>query len=298
VTLDGTPDVLGSYWTTAGPVEIGTGREWSLFGWPQRCAEAARVGMRGLGLWHTDLEHLLETHSLAELRSVFVDHGLEVLELEFLNDWFVPPGDPRRTASDEQRDLLFTAAAELDAHHVKLGNLKRTEAGLDQLTTAFAELCADAAGRHGAPLTYELMPFDVNAGSIEAVVTIVGGAGAPNGGIALDTWHLGKMRIAPADLARIPAGDIAYVELSDGMRADMPDHSRETTRFRRLPGEGEFDIPGYVRALTELGYRGPWGVEVLSDDLRALPMPEIFRRTVETTRGQLDLAAAGQGGTP
>ena len=277
---------------------ISTGREWSLFGWPERCAEAARVGMRGLGLWHTDLEHLLQTHTLAELRSVFVDHGLEALELEFLNDWFVPVGDPRRTASDEQRDLLFTAAAELDAHHITLGNLRRTEAPLEQITTAFAELCADAADRHAAPLTYELMPFDVNAGSIEAVVQIVGGAAAPNGGIALDTWHLGKMRIAPADLARIPAADIAYVELSDGMRADMPDHSRETTRFRRLPGEGEFDIPGYVRALVELGYRGPWGVEVLSDDLRALPMPEMFRRTVETTRAQLDLAGAGQGGTP
>jgi sugar phosphate isomerase/epimerase len=142
------------------------------------------------------------------------------------------------------------------------------------------------------------MPFDINAGSIEAVVQIVGGAAAPNGGIALDTWHLGKMRIAPADLAAIPAGDIAYVELSDGMRADMADHSRETTRFRRLPGEGEFDIPGYVRALVELGYSGPWGVEVLSDDLRALPMPEMFRRTVETTRAQLELAGAGQGGTP
>ncbi|WP_214402419.1 sugar phosphate isomerase/epimerase family protein [Pseudonocardia lacus] len=293
-----TVDVLGSYWTTAGPVQIGTGREWSLFGWPERCAEAAGVGMRGLGLWHADLEHLLRTHSLAELRSIFVDHGLEVLELEFLNDWFVPPGDPRRTASDQQRDLLFGAAAELGAHHIKLGNLKRTEAGLDQLTTAFAELCADAAGRHGAPLAYELMPFDVNAGSIEAVVRIVGGAGAANGGIALDTWHLGKMRIAPDELATVPADLLGYVELSDGMRADMPDHSVETTRFRRLPGEGEFDIPGYVRALTGLGYRGPWGVEVLSDDLRALPMPEMFRRTVETTRAQLDLAGAGQGGTP
>jgi sugar phosphate isomerase/epimerase len=281
-------DILGSYWTTAGPVEIGTGREWSLFSWPDRCAEAARVGMCGLGIWHTDLEHLLETHTLGELRSIFVDHGLEQLELEFLNDWFVPAGDPRRIASDAQRDLLFTAAAELQAHHIKVGNLRRTPAELDVITEAFAELCADAAGRHAAPLTYELMPFDINAGSIEAVLTIVRGAGAANGGIALDTWHLGKMHLTGEDIKRIPSSSIMFVELSDGMVADMPDHSRETTRFRRLPGEGEFDIPGYVRALTDIGYTGPWGVEVLSDELRALPMPQIFWKTVETAVYQIE----------
>ena len=37
------------------------GREWSLFDWGDRCAEAAKVGFRGIGLWHADLEHVLET---------------------------------------------------------------------------------------------------------------------------------------------------------------------------------------------------------------------------------------------
>jgi sugar phosphate isomerase/epimerase len=281
-------EILGAYWTTAGPVEIGTGREWSLFDWPTRCAQAARVGLRGLGIWHVDLEHLLQSWSLGQLRDIFTDHGLEFLELEFLNDWFVAPGDPRRTASDQQRRLLFEAAAELGAHHIKLGNLKHSRASLDQVTDGFAELCADAADRHDAPLTYELMPFDENARSLEAVLSIICGAGASNGGIALDTWHLGKMNITPQQLRVIPPDVLHYVELSDGMRANMPDFSRETTRYRRLPGEGEFDIPGYVRVLAELGYRGPWGVEVLSDALRALPIEQMYLRTVETTTAQIE----------
>jgi sugar phosphate isomerase/epimerase len=286
---DGTrPDVLGAYWTTAGPVQIRTGREWSLFDWPDRCAEAAKTGMTGLGLWHTDLEHLLEKRSLAEIKQIFDDHGLRDLELEFLNDWFVEPVDEKRTASDRQRDLLFEAAAVLGAHHIKVGNLQRTPASVERLTEAFGELCADAANRHDAPLTYELMPFDINAGSLEAVLKIVGGAAAPNGGIAIDTWHLGKMHIAPDELRAIPARYLTYVELSDGMQENMPDHSQETTRFRRPPAEGEFDIPGYVRVLADIGYSGPWGVEVLSDALRALPMPEIFRRTVDTAVDQIE----------
>jgi len=283
-----TVDVLGAYWTTAGPVQIRTGREWSLFGWPDRCAEAAKVGMSGLGIWHTDLEHLLEKRSLAEIKQIFDDQGLRDLELEFLNDWFVPRGDEKRAASDRQRDLLFEAAAVLDAHHIKVGNLERTPASIAQLTEAFGELCADAANRHDAPLTYELMPFDINAGTLDAVLRIVGGASAPNGGICIDTWHLGKMHIAPDDLRVIPNEYLSYVELSDGMQENMPDHTMETTRFRRLPGEGEFDIPGYVRVLAEIGYTGPWGVEVLSDELRALPLPQIFWQTMETAVDQIE----------
>jgi sugar phosphate isomerase/epimerase len=45
---------------------------------------------------------------------------------------------------------------------------------------------------------------------------------------------------------------------------------------RRLPGEGEFPIVDYVAVCRELGYDGPWGVEVLSEELRNLPIEQIF----------------------
>jgi len=35
-----------------------------------------------------------------------------------------------------------------------------------------------------------------------------------------------------------------------------------------------------------MGYPGPWGVEVLSEELRNLPMEEIFKRAYETTSAQ------------
>ena len=37
----------------------------------------------------------------------------------------------------------------------------------------------------------------------------------------------------------------------------------------------------------ELGYDGPWGIEVLSEDLRSLPIEQIFDRAYETTMAQL-----------
>jgi sugar phosphate isomerase/epimerase len=285
-------ELVGLYWTVSGPVEVHTGREWSLFDWADRCAEAARAGFSGLGIWHADLEHVLEQRSLRDVKAVFDDSGLEHLELEFLMDWFLDPGDERRRASDEQRRLLFDAAAVLEPHHIKVGNIPGTPCPLEQVTERFAELCADAADAHAAKIVYELMPFDVNVHTLDAALDVVEGAGAPNGGVAIDTWHMGKLGIAPEDLRRIPPEYLSWVELSDGRRENMDDLVDETVNHRRLPGEGELDVVAYVEACREHGYPGPWGVEVLSEELRNLPIDEIFRRAYETTSAQFRAGVA------
>jgi sugar phosphate isomerase/epimerase len=288
----GDVELVGLYWTLSGPVEVHVGREWSTFDWRDRCEEAAKVGFRGIGIWHADLEHVLERRSLREMKDVFDAAGLEHLELEFLMDWFLDPGDDRRAASDAHRRLLFDAAAALGAHHIKVGNIPGAECPLEQVTERFAELCADAADHHAAKIVYEVMPFDVNVRSIDAALEVVDGAGAANGGIAIDTWHMAKLGIVPDDLKRIPPEYLSWVELSDGRREDMDDLVDETVNHRRLPGEGEFDVPAYVEACREHGYRGPWGVEVLSEELRNLPMEEIFRRAYETTSAQFRAGVA------
>jgi sugar phosphate isomerase/epimerase len=96
-------ELVGLYWTVSGPVEVHVGREWSLFDWADRCAEAGKVGFSGIGIWHADLQHVLETRSLAEMKKIFDDNGLRHLELEFIMDWFLDPDDPRRQAC-----LLYT----------------------------------------------------------------------------------------------------------------------------------------------------------------------------------------------
>ena len=267
-------------------MEVHVGREWSLFGWRDRCEEAAKVGFAGIGIWHADLEHVLETYTLEEMKAIFDDAGLRHLELEFLMDWFVDPPDERRAASDQQRRLLFDAAAVLEPHHIKIGNIPATPAPLEQVTERFAELCADAAEHHAATIAYEIMPFDPNVRTLDDVIAVAAGAGAPNGGVAIDTWHMGKLGIAPEELRRIPLEHLAWVELSDGQREDMPDPVDETINHRRLPGEGEFDVAAYVDVCRDMGYPGPWGVEVLSEELRNLPMEEIFKRAYETTSAQ------------
>jgi sugar phosphate isomerase/epimerase len=68
----------------------------------------------------------------------------------------------------------------------------------------------------------------------------------------------------------------------------MDDLVDETVNHRRLPGEGEFDVRGYVDTARDHGYEGPWGVEVLSEELRNNPIDVIFRRAYETTSAQFE----------
>ncbi len=279
-------ELLGLYWTVSGPVVVHHGREWSLFSWEDRCAEAARVGFAGLGIWHADLAHQLESTTLEEIKRVFDAHGLRRLELEFIMDWFLDPDDERRRESDKTRVLLFEAAAALDAHHIKVGNIPGVPCELSKLTERFGELCADAAEHTDAKIVYEFMPFDVNVRNVDNVLAVVAGARAPNGGVAIDTWHMSKLGIQPDDLRRIPLEYLSWVELSDGRREDMDDLIDETVNHRALPGEGELDLSGYIKACSEHGYEGPWGVEVLSDELRNNPIDVIFRRAYETTAAQ------------
>jgi sugar phosphate isomerase/epimerase len=280
-------ELLGLYWTTSGPVDVHYGREWSLFDLRDRCAQAARVGFSGIGIWHADLEHVLETRTLADVAALLDEYGLRYLELEFLWEWFLDPSDERRQESDRLRTFLWEAAAALPAHHVKVGNIPGTPCEIPRLTEAYAELCADAAEHHDARIVYEFMPPDVNVQTLEAALAIVEGADAPNGGLAIDTWHMAKLGIEPDALRSVPARHLGWVELSDGRWENMPDPVDETINHRELPGEGEFPILEYVAAVRDAGYDGPWGIEVLSENLRSLPIEEIFDRAYETGSAQL-----------
>jgi sugar phosphate isomerase/epimerase len=280
-------DLIGLYWTISGPVEVHTGREWSLFDLRDRCEQAARAGFSGIGIWHADLEHVLEKRNLREVRQLFDDNGLRHLELEFLGDWFLDPDDERRRAADQTRALLFGAAEVLPAHHIKVGNLAGTETELSRVVEGYGELCADAAKHTDAKIVYEFMPYDVVVNSLDTALAVVEGANAPNGGLALDTWHLGKLEIEPDDLRRIPPRFVSWVELSDGPYGIAEEWLDEVINRRRLPGEGDFPIRDYVRVCRELGYNEPWGVEVLSEELRNLPIEQIFERAYEASMSQL-----------
>jgi len=278
-------ELLASYWTICGGAEPHTAQEWSPFGLRERAEAASKAGFTGLGIWHADLFHLREHHGLAEMRRILSDNGIRHLELEFLTDWFLSPGE-RRTASDQLRQSLLEAAGELGARHVKVGDFFDSPVAMPQLIEEFAKLCREAAD-HGTRVVFELMPFSV-IDNLEDALALVQGADQPNGGICIDLWHVVKLGI-PYERVAAAQRHVASIEINDGYLKTPPGMTlhEETIGHRQFCGEGEFDVRGFVGQMVRAGYSAPWGIEVLNAaHRRELPLANVVQRAYTTTRAQ------------
>lgn len=282
-------ELLASYWTIAGGALPHTDREYSPFDFRDRVEATAKAGFRGFGLWHADLDHILERRSLREMKQIFDDNGMKYIELEFLTDWFLD--GERKKKSDIQKRKLLTAAEVLEAKHIKVGDFYREKCPMPRLIEAFAVLCAEA-GEHGTRVGFELMPFSM-IDTLPDALTMVEGAGAENGGISFDLWHIVKLKIAYPEVARLPTRTIVSVELNDGTFEAPWSLHEDTVNHRRLCGEGEFDIKGFINALEKAGYQGPYGIEVLSEELRQCSLEELVTRSFHTTREQFPRPVRG-----
>src|SRR6185503_3734972 len=255
---------------------------YSPFDFRDRVVAAAKAGFQGFGLWHADLDHILESRSLREMKQIFDDNGIEHVELEFLTDWCLD--GERKKQSDIQKRKLLTAAEALRAKHVKVGDFFSEKYSMPRLIESFAALCADAA-EYGTRIGFELMPFAMLT-TLEESLAMVEGAGAPNGGIIFDLWHVVKLGIPYEEVARVPAKYVLGVELNDGTFEAPWSLHEDTINHRRLCGEGEFDIRSFIDSVERTGYKGPYGIEVLSEELRQKSLEELTTRSFNTTLAQ------------
>jgi sugar phosphate isomerase/epimerase len=86
----------------------------------------------------------------------------------------------------------------------------------------------------------------------------------------------------------VPRECVVSVELNDGTFQAPWSLHEDTINHRRLCGEGEFDVKGFVRCLQQIGYQGPWGIEVLSSELRKQPLAQVAPRAFATTMAQFE----------
>ena len=271
-------ELMNLYWTTAG-VFPGVG-EISRFDFKDRVQAAAKAGFKGIGIWHTDLEHVLCDRTLPEMKMILDDNGIEHVELEFLTDWFVDGA--RKAESDSRKRRLLEASKALDAKHIKVGDFYSTVCPMPRIIEAFDALCKEAED-YGATIGFEFMASAM-IDNLKDSLTMVETAGARNGGLVLDMAHVATLGITCEEISRIPLQYLTNVELNDGT---LPGSSRhDPSRVRRFCGYGEFDIKGFIKCVNKIGYTGPWAVEVFSEELVGLSLEDLNTQAFETTMAQ------------
>ena len=226
------PELTVAYWTIAGTFP-GIEPEFSRFGFKQRVESAARAGFSGLGIWHADLDHILEHITLKEMKQILKDNGIKHLEVEFLVDWFMQ--GELKAQSDTRKKKLLAAAEGLGATQIKVGDFYQRTSPMPQLIDAFANLCHEAAD-HGTRVAFEPMAVSMING-LQDCRAMIEGSGAQNGGIILDLWHMVNLGVAYDEIADWPKQYLFGAEVDDGTFTTSFGTRREPLVNRKFCGE-------------------------------------------------------------
>lgn len=155
--------------------------------------------------------------------------------------------------------------------------------GLHADTAKLIERCSAMFAEVGAGLAAEFSPLGPVSNISDAREIVRVGNRTGRAGVMIDSWHFSFGDSTWADLAEVPLEEIAYVQFTDAQKPESDDLARETMHRRALPGEGVLELDRFVSTLLDRGWNGTVSVEVLSAELRKLPVEEIVQRIHETT---------------
>ncbi len=273
--------LIATAWTSAGDTSPMLSPATSPVPITERVHAIAEAGFAGFGLIADDLLAVRDSIGFSALHGLAADYGLSHIEIELIERWWIPRGHPDHTFG--VRDLLFEAADVLRPAFIKIGS--DNGAATDDLASLVAPLreLADEAARHGTRIAIETMPFSRIA-TVPMGVELVTAAAHPGVGLLVDAWHVFRAGTSLAELdATLPRGAVFGVELDDAAPDVIGTLFEDTIERRLLCGEGSFDLTGLITLLRDKGFHGPWGVEILSESFRKLPVAEALKMATDTT---------------
>jgi sugar phosphate isomerase/epimerase len=255
-------------------------------GFEERLNAASTAGFSGIGLRPTHYKAARAAGlSDADMRAKLDDHGLELIEIGFVADWWETGEKAARSQAYEQ--TLYQLKEKLGARHLVLISGPITDP-VDTLAERFAAVC-DRAAEHDLRVGLEFLPW-TDMHTLAAAWRIAELSGRDNGGLVYDTWHINRGGTTEAMIRAVPPGRVVAVQISDGSRTSVESELDDTFKRRRLPGDGEFDLAAFIELLESLGVDAPVGVEVLNDELRARPVTESARLGFDATARLLGAA--------
>jgi sugar phosphate isomerase/epimerase len=278
-------DLVATAWTSAGATSPMRKPATSPVPITERVAAVAEAGYCGLGLIADDLAVIRDTIGYPALNALLADHGLTHVEIELLERWWIPRGEPGHTY--ETRDLLFDAADTLSPAFIKIGSANGPTVDDPRTLTAPLSDLADEAAVRGTRVAIEPMPFSAVT-TVPLGVEIIDAAGHPAAGLVVDAWHVFRAQTSLSALSAVMRPEHIFgVELDDAAAEVVGTLFEDTVERRLLCGEGSFDLRGLVAVLRDKGFDGPWGVEILSSSFRSLPVAQAVKLAADSARSVL-----------
>ncbi|MFW9085409.1 bifunctional sugar phosphate isomerase/epimerase/4-hydroxyphenylpyruvate dioxygenase family protein [Pseudomonas sp. P2758] len=235
---------------------------------PEKLEAIAAAGFDGVEIFENDL--LYYDGSPREIKQMCADLGIAITLFQPFRDFEGCRRD-RLARNLERAERKFDLMQELGTDLVLVcSNASPDSIGDQQVLIDDLRLLAEHAGARGLRIGYEALAWGRHVNTYQQVWDIVRQADHPSLGVLLDSFHTLSLKGDPRAIAEIPGDKIFFVQMADApiLAMDVLEWSRH---FRCFPGQGEFDLPGFLAPIIQSGYTGPLSLEIFNDGFRAAP---------------------------
>ena len=232
---------------------------------PEKLAAIAQARFHGVEIFESDLVN--SPLPPEQIRWQAADLGLAVELYQPFRDFEAMPPD-RFAAGLKRAERKFDVMERLGADTMLVcSNVSPDAIGDDALAAQHLHALAERAAARGLKIAYEALAWGRHVREYQHSWEIVRAAGHPSLGVCLDSFHVLSRGSDPAGIRQVPGEKIFFLQLADApvLAMDVLQWSRH---YRCFPGQGGFDLPGFVEHVLAAGYRGPLSLEVFSDTFR------------------------------
>jgi 4-hydroxyphenylpyruvate dioxygenase len=234
-------------------------------GLEEKLAAAAAAGFDGVEIFENDL--IACASPPTEIRRRAEDLGLSLELYQPFRDFeAVPPDRLGHNLRRAQRKLELTCL--LGAPMLLVCSSVSELAGDDDsLASEQLHDLAILAEEHGVRVAYEALSWGRHVNDYQHAWRIVEAAGHPALGVCLDSFHILSRGTDLDAIGSIPPDKLFFLQLSDAPLLAM-DVLQWSRHHRCFPGQGSFDLAGFLHRVVAAGYRGPLSLEVFNDVFR------------------------------
>jgi len=235
---------------------------------PEKLEAIAAAGFDGVEIFENDL--LYDDGSPRSIRQMCADLGLAITLFQPFRDFEGCRRD-RLQRNIDRVERKFDLMQELGTDLVLVCSNTATDSlGDERILLDDLSLLAERAGARNLRIGYEALAWGRHVNTWQQVWNLVRQVDHPALGVLLDSFHTLSLKGDPSAIAQIPGDKIFFVQMADAplLAMDVLEWSRH---FRCFPGQGEFDLAGFLAPILRSGYTGPLSLEIFNDGFRAAP---------------------------
>ncbi len=214
---------------------------------PTKLERIASAGFSGVELYEPDLTGF--TGTLEEVATIADALGLNIDVFQPFHD-FEGLGGKDRDAAYARLDHKLGLMNSLSAKTLLVGTSTRKDSSpnLNDVVKDFTEL-AERAAKARCRAALIALPWAAHLRTEMDALDVISAVDHPNFGMGLNSFFSLADGSQAARLRDIPGERIFHVQLSDAPAIDY-DITRLKSHFGLLPGQGDLNLPSFVRVLS------------------------------------------------